>query len=113
LPAGVLRATLQALSREAPRHLLARELWASAGSAPAWWARRGRFCSSAAAASVVGWVLGIGDRHLDNLLLDRGSGELVHIDFSVCLDKGAALRVPEVVPFRLTPVMQVRGCRGS
>ncbi len=51
-------------------------------------------------------MLGIGDRHLDNILLDRGSGELVHIDFSVCMDKGQALRVPEVVPFRLTPLLQ-------
>ncbi|KAI8464726.1 MAG: kinase-like domain-containing protein, partial [Monoraphidium minutum] len=108
-PRPVLRGALLALSREAPRHLLARELWASAGSAAAWWARRRRCCESAAAASALGWVLGIGDRHLDNILLDRAGGGLAHIDFSVCLDKGAALRVPEVVPFRLTPMLQARG----
>jgi PI-3-kinase-related kinase SMG-1 len=106
-PPAVLRATLQTLCREAPSHLLARELWASAGSAPAWWARSRRLCASAAAGCIVGWLLGLGDRHLDNILLDR-SGELMHIDFSVCLDKGAGLRVPEVVPFRLTPMLQVR-----
>jgi hypothetical protein len=39
----------------------------------------------------------------------RDSCELVHIDFSVCFDKGASLAVPEVVPFRLTQMMQVRG----
>lgn len=33
----------------------------------------------------------------------------MHIDFSVCFDKGASLAVPEVVPFRLTQMMQV-GC---
>jgi PI-3-kinase-related kinase SMG-1 len=102
----VLRSTLLTLTREAPRHLLAREIWASAGSAPAWWARQRRCCASAAAGSVVGWLLGLGDRHLDNILLDRAGGELVHIDFSVCLDKGSGLRVPEVVPFRLTPLLQ-------
>jgi PI-3-kinase-related kinase SMG-1 len=55
----------------------------------------------------LGWLLGLGDRHLDNLLLDTESGELLHIDFSVCFDKGAGLGVPEVVPFRLTQMMQV------
>lgn len=38
---------------------------------------------------------------------NRDSCELVHIDFSVCFDKGASLAVPEVVPFRLTQMMQV------
>lgn len=38
---------------------------------------------------------------------DRESCELVHIDFSVCFDKGSTLSVPEVVPFRLTQMMQV------
>ena len=39
-------------------------------------------------------------RHLDNILLDRASCELVHIDFNVCFEKGLRLRVPEIVPFR-------------
>ncbi|KAF5836803.1 hypothetical protein DUNSADRAFT_5382 [Dunaliella salina] len=41
-------------------------------------------------------------RHLDNILLDTTSCELVHIDFNVCFEKGLRLRVPEIVPFRLT-----------
>lgn len=56
---------------------------------------------------MLGYIVGLGDRHLDNILLDRETGEVVHIDYSVCFDKGAALRVPEVVPFRLTQMMQV------
>lgn len=43
----------------------------------------------------------------------RDSCELVHIDFSVCFDKGAGLAVPEVVPFRLTQMMQVGHSFGS
>ena len=31
---------------------------------------------------------------------------MVHIDYGVCFDKGAKLKVPEVVPFRLTPMLQ-------
>ena len=56
----------------------------------------------------VGHVLGLGDRHLDNMLLDLSSGEVVHIDFNLSFSKGTALRVPEVVPFRLTQLLRVR-----
>lgn len=28
---------------------------------------------------------------------------MVHIDYNVCFEKGKTLRVPEKVPFRLTP----------
>ncbi len=53
----------------------------------------------------MGWLLGVGDRHLDNILLDARSGELVHIDFNIVFERGRQLRVPELVPFRLTPVL--------
>lgn len=29
--------------------------------------------------------------------------QVVHIDYNVCFEKGKTLRVPEKVPFRLTP----------
>ena len=53
-------------------------------------------------------MLGLGDRHLDNILLDVGSGEVVHIDFNLAFDKGLQLRVPEIVPFRLTSTVKAR-----
>ena len=56
----------------------------------------------------IGWLMGLGDRHLDNILLDNRTGELVHIDYNVVFERGRQLRVPEIVPFRLTPSMQVR-----
>lgn len=52
-------------------------------------------------------MLGLGDRHLDNILLDAKSCEVIHIDFNVLFDQGRNLRVPEIVPFRLTPTLQV------
>lgn len=55
----------------------------------------------------VGWLLGLGDRHLDNILFDNRTGELVHIDYNVVFERGKQLRVPEIVPFRLTQSMQV------
>ena len=52
--------------------------------------------------SAIGYVLGIGDRHLDNILVDLKTGYFIHVDFSLVFGKGVTLRVPEKVPFRLT-----------
>jgi len=51
--------------------------------------------------------MGLGDRHLDNILMDLGSGEVVHIDHNIVFERGRKLPVPEVVPFRLTQIIQV------
>lgn len=58
----------------------------------------------------MGYLLGLGDRHLDNILLDSRTGAVVHIDFNIIFERGRKLRVPEVVPFRLTPMLEVRPC---
>ena len=36
--------------------------------------------------SMVGYLLGLGDRHPSNLMLDRYSGKLLHIDFGDCFE---------------------------
>ena len=38
-------------------------------------------------------------------MLDTRAGEVVHIDYGICFEKGLKLRIPEVVPFRLTQCM--------
>ena len=48
-------------------------------------------------------MIGLGDRHTENVLLDKVSGECVHVDFDCLFDKGLTLAKPEIVPFRLTP----------
>lgn len=106
-PADALRSAFLSLQREAPRHLLSHQLMSGAAHPGSWWTSQQAFTASAAVGSMLGWLLGLGDRHLDNLLLDTDTGELLHIDFSVCFDKGATLAVPEVVPFRLTQMLQV------
>jgi serine/threonine-protein kinase ATR len=68
----------------------------------AWFAARTLYTRSAAAWSMVGHVVGLGDRHAENILLDCRSGECVHVDFDCLFDKGLGLRTPELVPFRLT-----------
>lgn len=30
---------------------------------------------------MVGYILGIGDRHVKNILIDKTTGEVIHIDF--------------------------------
>ena len=68
--------------------------------------RRTEFAKSCAVSSIYGYVCGIGDRHLKNLLVDKVTGSLVQIDFDMCFGKGALqLPVPEFIPFRLSPQM--------
>lgn len=51
---------------------------------------------------MVGHIVGLGDRHGENILLDKSTGECVHVDFDCLFDKGLTLQRPEIVPFRLT-----------
>lgn len=67
-----------------------------------WYARRLSYTRSTAAISILGHVLGLGDRHGHNILLDKKTGEVVHIDLGVAFEAGRILPIPEVVPFRLT-----------
>ncbi|EJT81195.1 hypothetical protein GGTG_01179 [Gaeumannomyces tritici R3-111a-1] len=67
-----------------------------------WFARRLAYTRTTAAISMLGHVLGLGDRHGHNILLDRVTGEVVHIDLGVAFEMGRVLPVPELVPFRLT-----------
>ncbi|OAG42830.1 hypothetical protein AYO21_02781 [Fonsecaea monophora] len=68
----------------------------------AWFYKRLNYSRSTAAVSILGHVLGLGDRHGHNILLDEKTGEVVHIDLGVAFEAGRVLPVPEVVPFRLT-----------
>lgn len=68
----------------------------------AWFASRLAYTRSTAAISILGHVLGLGDRHGFNILLDKKTGEVVHIDLGVAFEQGRILPIPETVPFRLT-----------
>ena len=71
----------------------------------AWYEARTRFTQSSAAWSAVGHVIGLGDRHSENILINTATGECVHVDFDCIFDKGLHLPKPETVPFRLTQNM--------
>lgn len=68
----------------------------------AWFAARLRYTRSCAVMSVVGHVLGLGDRHGENILFEEGNGGTFHVDFNCLFDKGLTFEKPELVPFRLT-----------
>ncbi|KAK6906072.1 hypothetical protein I203_100054 [Kwoniella mangroviensis CBS 8507] len=68
----------------------------------AWFTMRLNYARSVAVTSIVGWMVGLGDRHCSNILIDQVTGELVHIDFGIVFEDGRKLRIPEKVPFRLT-----------
>nr|XP_046179436.1 serine/threonine-protein kinase ATR [Oncorhynchus gorbuscha] len=70
-----------------------------------WYSSRSAYCRSTAVMSVVGYILGLGDRHGENILFDSFTGECVHVDFNCLFNKGETFDVPEVVPFRLTQNM--------
>ncbi|KAI0792158.1 hypothetical protein C8Q75DRAFT_805193 [Abortiporus biennis] len=67
-----------------------------------WYTMRLNYARSLATNSIVGHILGLGDRHMSNILLDNGTGEVVHIDLGIAFDQGKLLPIPERVPFRLT-----------
>ena len=66
--------------------------------AKTWLRHRDAYTRSVAANAMVGHVLGIGDRHVQNILIDSKTGEQVHIDFGIAFDQGKTLTMPEVIP---------------
>lgn len=82
----------------------------------AWFAARLRYTRSCAVMSIVGHVLGLGDRHGENILFEEGNGGTFHVDFNCLFDKGLTFEKPELVPFRLTHNMVdafgAYGCEG-
>lgn len=101
-PHNLLKEVFNSLVKETPKDLISRELWMRAGSCDTWWRVVCRYARSTAVMSLIGAILGLGDRHLDNVLVNLDRGDVVHIDYNICFDKGRHLRVPETVPFRLT-----------
>ncbi|KPI87973.1 target of rapamycin kinase (TOR) kinase 3 putative (TOR3) [Leptomonas seymouri] len=70
-----------------------------------WLSYRQTYGQTLAAMSMVGYVLGLGDRHLNNLML-QGNGTVVHIDFGDCFEVAMHRALyAEAVPFRLTRLL--------
>ncbi|GJX19617.1 serine/threonine-protein kinase SMG1-like protein, partial [Tanacetum coccineum] len=100
---------IPALKEKGLRRVISRKDWPHEGCTSP-----GSYSGSVAAMSMVGHILGLGDRHLDNILLDFHSGDIVHIDYNVCFDKGQRLKVPEIknkdVPSQCETVSTIHNC---
>ena len=97
---------------------LYRILWLKSKSSESWLERRTNYTRSLAVMSMVGYILGLGDRHPSNLMLDRITGNIIHIDFGDCFEVAMHReKFPERVPFRLTRMltfaMEVSNIEGS
>ncbi|UOH82515.1 hypothetical protein LQV05_005222 [Cryptococcus neoformans] len=71
----------------------------------AWLSSRLAYSRTLAVMSMIGYILGLGDRHGENILFDGLSGDTVHVDLNCLFEKGKTLEIPERVPFRLTQNM--------
>jgi phosphatidylinositol kinase/protein kinase (PI-3 family) len=101
-----------------PGNDLAQVLWLKSHSSEQWLDRRTTYTRSLAVMSMVGYLLGLGDRHPSNLMIDRYSGKVLHIDFGDCFEASMHReKFPERVPFRLTRMlvkaMEVAGIEGN
>jgi serine/threonine-protein kinase ATR len=67
-----------------------------------WFQARLIFTRSVGVWSIVGFVVGLGDRHAENILMKEDSGSCVHVDFNCMFDRAKGLPIPENIPFRLT-----------
>ncbi|KAI0832116.1 FAT-domain-containing protein [Trametes gibbosa] len=97
---------------------LYRVLWLKSINSEHWLERRATYTRSLAVNSMVGHILGLGDRHPSNLMMERHTGKVVHIDFGDCFEVAMHReKFPEKIPFRLTRMlthaMEVSGIEGS
>uniref|UniRef100_A0A8C5C632 DNA-dependent protein kinase catalytic subunit n=1 Tax=Gadus morhua TaxID=8049 RepID=A0A8C5C632_GADMO len=86
-----------------PEDLLRRAFVRMSTSPEAFLSLRSHFVSSHALLCVSHWILGIGDRHLSNFMVNTETGGMVGIDFGHAFGSATQfLVVPELMPFRLT-----------
>ena len=74
-----------------------------------WFAMRLNYTRSVATTSIDGHILGLGDRHTSNILMDNGTGEAVHIDLGIAFEQ---VRFPNRVRgklFHASPILRIIG----
>ena len=97
---------------------LYRMLWNNSQNAENWSDGRTNYSRSLAVMSIVGYILGLGDRRPSNIMLDRVSGKIIHVDFGDCFEVSMKReKFPEKVPFRLTRMLikalEIGGIEGT
>jgi len=89
-----------------PPYILKRSLEKLCSSPGAFVYIKNKFIRNYATLSVASYILGVGDRHLENFLVSTNTGEVIPIDFGYSFGQGLTLPIPELMPFRLTRVFE-------
>ncbi|KAJ8010680.1 hypothetical protein DPEC_G00077640 [Dallia pectoralis] len=91
------------VEQHVPGDLLRRAFIKMSTTPEAFLSLRTHFTSSHALLCISHWILGIGDRHLSNFMVDMETGGMIGIDFGHAFGSATQfLPVPELMPFRLT-----------
>ncbi|KAH0787594.1 PIKK family atypical protein kinase [Histomonas meleagridis] len=78
-------------------------LWLRSKNSFLWIKKNHNFTITTALISMVGYIIGLGDRHPSNIMVQRETGKVIHIDFGDSFEAAILRKVfPEKVPFRLT-----------
>ncbi|OHS95830.1 PIKK family atypical protein kinase [Tritrichomonas foetus] len=78
-------------------------MWLNAKDAESWVNHILNFTKTSAQMSIVGYIIGLGDRHPGNIMIQRITGNVVHIDFGDCFEvTKERAQLAETIPFRLT-----------
>ena len=81
-------------------------LWKTSKNSEDWVDRRTNYSRSLSVVSMAGYILGLGDRHPSNIMMEQKSEKIFHIDFGDCFEVAQKRRkFPEKVPFRLTRML--------
>ena len=92
--------------RATPGDDIRRSLFNGSTDTSNWLHRRTNYTASLASTSVFGYILGLGDRHPMNIMIDVTTAKLVHIDFGDSFEVAQVREIfPEKVPIRLTRML--------
>ncbi|KAH0788589.1 PIKK family atypical protein kinase [Histomonas meleagridis] len=82
-------------------------LWLRSPNPTTWLQRNRNFTKTTALMSMAGYIIGLGDRHPSNIMIQRHTGRVIHIDFGDSFEVALHRKMyPERVPFRLTRMIQ-------
>jgi hypothetical protein len=81
--------------------------WIRSANAEQWLKLTQRFTVTTAVMSMIGYVIGLGDRHPSNIMVQRATGNVVHIDFCESFEATLTRKhFRERVQFRLTRMIE-------
>jgi phosphatidylinositol kinase/protein kinase (PI-3 family) len=58
-----------------------------------WYSMRLKYARSVAVGSMVGHIVGLGDRHCSNIMINNKTGEILHIDLGIAFDQVSTIVV--------------------